>query len=297
MQIWKQASGGIDMRTLVITATLILTLLSHAAFSADETLHNDGFTSGAPVNFQAGFVAGEVAAARFVPQIACPCLVESITFLFGGSTSTQAMGLSIWEDVAGTDSPGTLLFTGNVSLTGSNVDLQQISLKLTPVVVSGPFRVGLEFGHDGLPSVATDLDGTIDAAENFIFADVGLLFWFQSATLGVDGDFVIRATINNLLGVDTDGDGVADEQDNCINIANVDQRDSNADGIGNACDSDIDNNCSVNFLDQFFYAENLFVPGDLDTDNNGDGVTNFIDFAIFANHFLGAPGPSAEGCD
>ena len=37
---------------------------------------------------------------------------------------------------------------------------------------------------------------------------------------------------------DTDRDGVVDSADNCIEIANGDQRDSNADGIGNACDAE-----------------------------------------------------------
>ena len=37
-------------------------------------------------------------------------------------------------------------------------------------------------------------------------------------------------------GADTDGDHVADLLDNCPPVANPDQADSNADGIGNACD-------------------------------------------------------------
>ena len=37
---------------------------------------------------------------------------------------------------------------------------------------------------------------------------------------------------------DQDGDFVADGADNCTEIANVDQRDTDADGWGNACDPD-----------------------------------------------------------
>ena len=39
----------------------------------------------------------------------------------------------------------------------------------------------------------------------------------------------------------TDGDGISDETDNCINVANRDQLDTDADGLGNACDEDDDN--------------------------------------------------------
>ncbi|MBI2336037.1 MAG: thrombospondin type 3 repeat-containing protein [Deltaproteobacteria bacterium] len=37
---------------------------------------------------------------------------------------------------------------------------------------------------------------------------------------------------------DTDGDGVVDASDNCPKAANVDQKDDDADGIGNVCDPD-----------------------------------------------------------
>ena len=95
-----------------------------------------------------------------------------------------------------------------------------------------------------------------------------------------------------VMAVDNDGDGINDASDNCLLVANPAQRDTDGDNIGNACDADIDNNCAVNFLDQVAYANNFLVAGDLDTDNNGDGVTNFIDFAVFGSQFLGAPGPS-----
>ena len=47
------------MRTLVMTATLVAMAWTHAAFAVEETLQNDGFSTGAAVNFQAGFAAGE----------------------------------------------------------------------------------------------------------------------------------------------------------------------------------------------------------------------------------------------
>jgi len=39
---------------------------------------------------------------------------------------------------------------------------------------------------------------------------------------------------------DLDGDGVPDAKDNCVEIPNPDQRDTDGDGIGNLCDPDVD---------------------------------------------------------
>ena len=50
-------------------------------------------------------------------------------------------------------------------------------------------------------------------------------------------------------GVDSDGDGTDDVDDNCLLLANPDQRDSDNDDYGNACDADLDNNLVVSFGD------------------------------------------------
>ncbi|MDH3588518.1 MAG: lamin tail domain-containing protein [Gammaproteobacteria bacterium] len=99
--------------------------------------------------------------------------------------------------------------------------------------------------------------------------------------------------------VDNDGDGVNDNTDNCTLIANADQRDTDGDGIGNRCDPDVaaPNDCFVSFPDVAVYKTNFLLSGDLDTDNDGDGFTGFLDLAIAKAFFLAAPGPSATGCN
>ncbi len=75
---------------------------------------------------------------------------------------------------------------------------------------------------------------------------------------------------------DTDGDGFEDEVDNCVEIANPDQLDFDADMIGNACDNcpnvfNVDQNPDACIDD----CENQ--GGDIDGDSICDDVDNCLD--------------------
>ena len=65
---------------------------------------------------------------------------------------------------------------------------------------------------------------------------------------------------------DRDGDGVADDFDNCPDIANEVQEDDDADGIGNYCDTDWDNDGVDDLIDNCYGLAN---PDQ--ADQNGDG--------------------------
>ncbi|MEL7449434.1 MAG: LamG-like jellyroll fold domain-containing protein [Pseudomonadota bacterium] len=90
---------------------------------------------------------------------------------------------------------------------------------------------------------------------------------------------------------DTDGDGVSDAVDNCVAVANADQRDSNADGFGNACDPDLNDDDVINFTD-LGLMKSVFFSDDPDADLNGDGAVNFADLGTMKSAFFGNPGPS-----
>jgi len=94
--------------------------------------------------------------------------------------------------------------------------------------------------------------------------------------------------------MDTDGDGVQDEVDNCLLAPNPSQLDVDADLLGNACDGDFDNNGVTNFLD-FNQLANSFLSNDPVVDLNGDGVVNFLDVSLFTGLFNSVPGPGAAG--
>jgi Dockerin type I domain len=77
--------------------------------------------------------------------------------------------------------------------------------------------------------------------------------------------------------------------DNCALLSNPDQRDTDGDGFGNACDPDLNNDGVINFLDLATLRERFFTD-DPDADFNGDGVVNFLDLSIMSSMFFGQPG-------
>ena len=69
---------------------------------------------------------------------------------------------------------------------------------------------------------------------------------------------------------DSDGDGINDLNDNCPDVSNADQTDTDHDGIGDACDSntDTDNDGIDDGIDNCLLIPN---PDQADTDNDGAG--------------------------
>jgi hypothetical protein len=94
---------------------------------------------------------------------------------------------------------------------------------------------------------------------------------------------------------DADADGVPDGSDNCTLVANASQCDSDADGYGNRCDGDMNNNGATNSQDYVLFRQELgTVMGDPynKADINCNGVVNSQDYVLFRS-LLGQPsGPS-----
>lgn len=75
---------------------------------------------------------------------------------------------------------------------------------------------------------------------------------------------------------DSDGDGIADEQDNCPEVANKDQLDSDKDSVGNVCDN-CPNNINVNQEDSDTDGLGDACDECDDRDSDHDGIKNCLD--------------------
>ncbi len=130
-----------------------------------------------------------------------------------------------------------------------------------------------------------------------------LNFGFSATATNFTGSAVFYDNILFGGAGDWDRDDVADNSDNCIFAANADQRDTNGDNFGNACDADLNADCSVNFGDLADLKAVFFPSYGEDADFDGDGSVSFGDLAVMkASFFNGAypgPGPSAlpTACD
>ncbi len=90
--------------------------------------------------------------------------------------------------------------------------------------------------------------------------------------------------------IDSDGDGINDDLDNCPNNFNPSQTDSDGDGAGNTCDPNCPNLGglnTVNFIDYSVLMQNWHVKGpNLPGDLNMDNVVDINDLAIISDYWL-----------
>jgi len=92
---------------------------------------------------------------------------------------------------------------------------------------------------------------------------------------------------------DFDGDGIVNALDNCLVGSNPDQRDSDRDGVGNACDADFNNDGIVDERDRVALTH-AFGTNARDKDLNGDGVVDWNDLRILNDLVEKAPGPRLD---
>lgn len=123
----------------------------------------------------------------------------------------------------------------------------------------------------GLPLPATDKDGNTRISGGSV--DLGPYEFDQS---GIP---------------DTDGDGFKDPSDNCTDISNADQLNTDGDPWGDACDDDDDNDGYTDDNDAFPVDSSEWVDTDgdqignnADEDDDGDGILDYADALPLTNN-------------
>lgn len=92
----------------------------------------------------------------------------------------------------------------------------------------------------------------------------------------------LGAVVPNDCFADQDADGINDNVDNCVAHPNVDQADSDADGIGDACDQDLDNDGVDNRVDNCPQVPNAGQEN-ADKDSFGDACDPTLCYVVDGN--------------
>jgi hypothetical protein len=125
--------------------------------------------------------------------------------------------------------------------------------------------------------------------------------YLDGQELGMDFQLKLAGRLSGSP-VDLDQDGVPDDGDNCLGLANPSQRDTNGDGYGNACDADYTNDGVVGAPDFLQLARAMGSTlgtsrYDPDLDMDGDGVIGGPELLFASQSFAKPPGPSAPPCE
>ncbi|WP_257385889.1 DUF11 domain-containing protein [Tahibacter caeni] len=187
---------------------LATALVSMSVGAVEQTVQNDSLGNGGTGVIVYGFVSGEAAASWLTSPCAGTLRAVQVFWRSPTGTSAQAIEDSITIHRAGTfPNPGTeaAVISGPVLTDGVLNEWRYLDENNTiPLAVSlaanEQFVVSFKFFDAPItnttPSVVRDSDG-IQAGKNALLANLGGSFlWFDSATLGLTGDWVIRGVVD-----------------------------------------------------------------------------------------------------
>ena len=90
------------------------------------------------------------------------------------------------------------------------------------------------------------------------------------------------------LAQDGDADGVPDLGDNCVEVSNPDQKNSDFDAFGNVCDGDLNNDGATDAIDAGLLDDEIAAPEPVQAaDLDGNGLVDALDRAYFDTELVG----------
>ena len=201
----SNAIGDCVLRLLVCALASAVLLPGTAASAQETTVQNDSVTDFGQVAIQTGFAANEQAASWLTSP--CDGMLVAVQVLwrsfFGGEPAAIGDSIRIYEE--GTfPTPGTVLALLPAPLLSDGflneyrfLDQDGTVPLAVPLDEDQVFVVAFRFFDPPPvlgPSVVTDVNGC-QAGKNGIFA-IPPSTWFNACSLGVSGDFVIRAVVD-----------------------------------------------------------------------------------------------------
>lgn len=187
---------------------LATALVSLSVGAVEQTVQNDSLGNGGTGVIVYGFVSGEAAASWLTSP--CTGTLRAVQVFWRSPVGTGGQGIedSVTVYRAGTfPNPGAAaaVIAGPVLNDGVLNEWRYLDENNTlPLAVSlnanEQFVVSFKFFDapvtNSTPSVVRDADG-IQAGKNALLAKIGANFvWFDSATLGLTGDWVIRGVVD-----------------------------------------------------------------------------------------------------